>query len=158
MTGKFMLDVFGGDDFLTMAANLLGLRGNVLDTKFGPKYDVSQPVVLTSIRQDVSAGKCVAGMISPPRQHTSSVAISNLLHRARRPWILEHPCDSWLWNVPKIEALAARPRTAWALAECCIFVSQNRNRMLLLVGSVDSRDLYRIADVLGWADVAVLQD
>ena len=31
------------------------------------------------------------------------------------PWILEHPCDSWFWDVPKIEALAAQPRTAWAL-------------------------------------------
>ena len=88
--------------------------------RFGPKYDVTQPLVLTRIRQDVSAGKCVAGMISPPRQHTSgspkvisaSAAIANLLHRARMHWILEHPCDSWLWDVPQIEA-----HTAWTLAD-----------------------------------------
>ena len=65
-----MIHVFGGDDFLTRATNRLGLRGFVLDTKLGPRYGVSQPVVLAKIPQDVS-GKCVAGMISPPRQHTS---------------------------------------------------------------------------------------
>ena len=32
-------------------------------TNFGPRYDVPKPIVLTRIRQDVSAGKCVAGMI-----------------------------------------------------------------------------------------------
>ena len=93
-----MLDVFGGPGFLAKASNHLVLRGYVLDMKFGPRYDVTKPLVLTRIRQDVSAGKCVAGVISPPRQHTScspkvisaSAAIANLLHRARMPWILEH--------------------------------------------------------------------
>ena len=28
------------------------------------------------------------------------------------PWILEHPCDSWLWAVPKIQTRAAQLRTA----------------------------------------------
>ena len=109
MTGKRMLDVFGGPGFLAKATNHLGLRGYVLDTRFGPRYDVTKPLVIARIRQDVSAGKCVAGMVSPPRQHTSysskvisaSASIANLLHRARMPWILEHPCDSWLWDVPK---------------------------------------------------------
>ena len=97
-------------------------------------YAVSQPFVLTRIRQDVSAGKYVAGMISPPRQHTSgspkiisvSAAIARLLHRARMPSILEHPCGSCLWDVPQIEALAAQLRKAWALADVCIFCSQYR--------------------------------
>ena len=40
MTGKFLLDVFGGSGFLTKATNYLGLRGYVLDTKFGPRFDV----------------------------------------------------------------------------------------------------------------------
>ena len=96
----------GGSGFLTKATQHLGLRGYVLDTKFGPRYDVTQPLVLTRIRQDVSAGKCVSGMISLPRQRTSSsskvisatASIATLLHRARMPWILEHPCDSWLWG------------------------------------------------------------
>ena len=41
-----------------------------LDTRFGPRYDVTDLLVLTRIRQKVSAGKSVAGTISPPRQHT----------------------------------------------------------------------------------------
>ena len=53
--------MFGGSGFLAKAANHLGLRGYVLDTKFGPRYDVTKPLALTRIRQDVSAGKCVAG-------------------------------------------------------------------------------------------------
>ena len=71
MTGKFLLDVFGGSGFLTKATHHLGLRGYVLDTKFALRYDVTQPLVLTRIRQDVSAGKCVAGTISPPRHSKS---------------------------------------------------------------------------------------
>ena len=50
-----MLDVFGGPGFLAKASNHLGLRGDVLDTKFGPRSDVTQPLVLTRIRQDVYA-------------------------------------------------------------------------------------------------------
>ena len=73
------------------------LRDCVLDTKFGPRYDVTKPLVLTRIRQDVSAEKCVAGMFSTPRQHAScsskvvsvSAAIANLLHRARMPWTVK---------------------------------------------------------------------
>ena len=57
MTGKYMLDVFGGPGFLATASNHLGLSGYVLDTKFGPRYVVTKPFVLTRIRQDVSAGK-----------------------------------------------------------------------------------------------------
>ena len=85
---------------------------------FGPQYDVTQLLVVTRIRQDVSAGTCVAGMISPPRQHTSCSSM---------PRILEHPCDSWLSDVPKIQTLAAQPRTAWAVAGLCVsanFVSR----------------------------------
>ena len=104
-----MLDVFGGSGFLAKATNHLGLRGYVLDTMFGPRYDVTKLLVLTRIRQDISAGKFVAGMISPPRQHTlcsskvvsASAAIANLFHRARMCWILKHPCGSWLWEFRK---------------------------------------------------------
>ena len=55
MTGKYMLDVFGGPGFLAKASNHLRLRDYVLDTKFGPRHDVTKPFVLTRIRQDVSA-------------------------------------------------------------------------------------------------------
>ena len=58
------VDVFGGPGFLAKASNHLGLRGYVLDTKFGPRYDVTKLFVLFRIRQDVSAGKCGAGMRS----------------------------------------------------------------------------------------------
>ena len=154
MTGKYFTDVFGGSGFLSKATNHLGLRGYVLVTKFGPRYDVTQ---LTRIRQDVSTGKCVAAMISLPQQHilcspkvtSASAAIANLLHLARMPWIVEHPCGSWLWDVAKIEALAAQPRTAWALADYCSCGSQCRQRTLFLVGTVV------VANVLELADVAV---
>ena len=63
--------MFGGSGFLSLVTNHLVLRGHVLGTKFGARCDVTKPLVLTRIRQDVSAGKCVAGMISPPRLDTS---------------------------------------------------------------------------------------
>ena len=92
-------------------------------------------------------------MISRPRHHTScsskvisaSAAVANLLHRTRMPWIQEHPCDSWLWDVPKIQTLAAQPRLAWALADVCTFASPCRKRTLFLVGKVDNRDLHHFA-------------
>ena len=37
MTGKFLLDVFSGPGFFAKASHHVALRGNVLDTKFGPK-------------------------------------------------------------------------------------------------------------------------
>ena len=134
-----MLDVFGGPGFLAKATNHPGLSSYVLDTKFGPIYDVTKPPL------DVSYGKCVAGMISPPRQHTwcspkvffASAAIANLLHRARMHWILEHLCDRSLWDVPKIQTLAAQPRTGWALTDFCDFGSPCRKRTWFLVEKVD---------------------
>ena len=115
MTGKYMLDVFGGSGFVAKATSHLGLRGYVFDTKFGPKYDVTQHRTLTRIRQNVSARKCVAGMISLPRLHTScsstvisaTASTASLLHRNRTPWILENSRASWLWEVPKIQTLVS---------------------------------------------------
>ena len=51
MTGKCMLHVFGRPGFLAKAWNHLGLRGDVLDAKCGLRHDVTQPPVLTRIRQ-----------------------------------------------------------------------------------------------------------
>ena len=95
---------------------------------------------------------CGAGIISLPRQHAScsskvisaSAAIANLFHRARMPWILEHPCDSWWWDVPKIPDLCRAashglgPREFWCFWITC------RKRTLFLVGNEDSRDSHRI--------------
>ena len=130
MTVKYFIDVFGD-----------------MDTKFVSWFDVTQPIVLSRIRQDVSVGKCVARKISLPRVHTScsskvisaTASIASLLHRVRMPWILEHTCGSWLWDVLKNPA---RPCTAWALADCCVFGSPCRKRTLCLVGNDDSIDLH----------------
>ena len=94
-----------GKCFSVSGGKSCGSGGYVLDAKFSLRFDVTQPRNLTRIRQDVSAGKCNAGMISPPRLHTSCsskvisafVAFAGFLHSARMLWILEHPFDSWLW-------------------------------------------------------------
>ena len=136
-TGKYVLDVFGGPGYLAKASNQLGLRGDVLNTKFGPKYDVTKPLIPTRIRQDISAGNCVAGMISPPRQHTSgsskvipaSAAIANLLHRARMLWIHEQPCDLWLWSVPNIPDSCSTARHNLGLDGLCILVHSTESKL-----------------------------
>ena len=74
-------------------------------------------------------------MISPPRQHglcfstvfSASASIAYLLHRARMPWILEHPCGSWLWDVPKIQTRAA-PRTAWQIL--CFWIRTQKTNVV----------------------------
>ena len=71
MTGKYMLDVFGGSGFVAKATAHLGLRGNVLDTKFWRRYNVTKPLFSPEFDRMFSPEKCVAGMISPPRQHTA---------------------------------------------------------------------------------------
>ena len=129
---------------------------------------MAQPLVLTRLRQDVSAGKCVAGLISPPQQHTScpskvisaSASIANLLHRARMPWIQEHTCDSWFWDLPKTEALAAQPRTAWVLADFLYFFVHNTEseHCFLLETWTAETCTVLLASVLRQVDVAVCQD
>ena len=103
MTGKFFIDVVGGSGFLSKATHHLGLRGYVLDTKFGSRCDVAQPFVLTRIRQEVSAGKMRRR--KDLTSTTTHLVLSQnyfrhyfhrLLASSRMPWILEHPCDSWL--------------------------------------------------------------
>ena len=111
-------DYFVAAKLFKTATGALGLSGL---TMYQARHSSASIERVRKIQQDVSAGKCVAGMMSPPRQHASRspkvisacVAIANLLHRARMPWILEHPRDSRLWDVPKIQALAVQPRTAW---------------------------------------------
>ena len=100
------------------------------------------------MRQDVSTVKSVAGMFSPPRQHTScpskvssaSAAIANLLHRARNmPPRSSHLVDygTSMWDVP--------PRTAWTLANVCVFGITVQQANLVSVGNVDSRNSHRTA-------------
>ena len=131
----------------------LGLRGRVLDTKFGSKYGVTKPFVPTRIRHDFSAGTFVAGLIPPP-QHTScspkvisaSATITNLLQRARMPWIMEHPCDACLWDVPNEKSILLWHSLA-RLGRWRIFLRFwiTVKRTLFLGGNVDSRDAHRTA-------------
>ena len=135
MTGKYMLDVFGGPGFLAKASNHMGLRGYVLDTKCGPRYDVTSlspefdktsPLEM-SRRNDFTSTTTHFVVLQSYFLHP---AIANLLQRAGMP------CE--------IHTLAAQPRTAWALANVCIFGSLCTKRTLFLVGNLDSRDLHRI--------------
>ena len=129
MTGEYMQNVFGGSGFVAKATNHFGLRGFVLDTKCAPKYDVTKPLVLTRIREDVSAGKCVATMISPPRQEiiSANAAIAYLLHCSRMLWILEHPCDSWLWDVPTNRSSSGAASHGLGLADYSWYVAKEAN-------------------------------
>ena len=94
MTGKSMFDMFGGSSFVAKATNNVGLCGCVLDAKFGPRCYVTKPLVLTRIRQDVSAGTCVAGMMALPRLHLralpKSFPVLLFIDNSRMPWVLEH--------------------------------------------------------------------
>ena len=112
------------------------------------RNDVTKSLVLTRIRQDTSAGTCVAGMISLPRQHTPhnyfySATIANFLRRARMLWIIEHPRHSRMWNEPKIQGLAAQLRTSWASSFFAL--SDHRGeRDIILFRNVDNRVWHHI--------------
>ena len=148
------MDVFGGSG-LTKATNHFGTRGYVLDTKFGPWY-VTQPLVLTRIRQDVSAGKCVAAIISPPRQHTScssevlsaNASIADFLHRAHMPWILEHPCDPWLWA--KTPNSCGTTSHGWALSDSFHFWYTVQKAVQCFGLDTWTADLHRIVRIVCW--------
>ena len=86
-------------------------------------------------------------MLSPEFDRTFLISAgasnANLLHRARMPWILEHLCDLWLWDVLKFSTLVA----PHGLGPCgfLLFGVPCRKRTLFLVGNVDGRDLHHIA-------------
>ena len=48
-----MFDVFGADDLLTKVTNHLGFHSYVLNKKFGPRFDVTQPFVHNSSGSDL---------------------------------------------------------------------------------------------------------
>ena len=130
---------------------------------FGSRHDVTQPLVLTWIRQDVSAGRRVAGKISLPRQHSLfsvSAAIANLLHRTRMPWILEHPYDWWFWDVPKIKLL--RHTLVWPgpNADFSVFLDHDAESGLCFQLETWTAGICTVlhARVLGQVDVAVWLD
>ena len=69
-----------------------------------------------------------------------------------------HPCDSWLWDVPKIQTLAAQPRTAWALADVCILDHRAENERCFWLETCTAEICnVLLASVLGQVDAAVFQ-
>ena len=86
------------------------------DAKFGSRYDGTN----FPCSHPNSTGRFRWKKCRLPLQHTScshkvlpaSIAIANSLHRARMTWIVEHPRESWLWDVPKIQALETQLRAA----------------------------------------------
>ena len=165
MTDTYMLDVFGGSGFLEKTSDHLVLRGYVLRSEvwvqvrrdefplFSPKFD------------DVSAGKSVGGMISLPLQHTScshkvllaSTAIANSLRRARMTRIVEHPRESWLWDVRKIQALATQLRAACRF-QCFWITMQISERRFWLEKWTAGICTVSHEGVLEQVDTAVCQD
>ena len=61
------------------------------------------------------------------------------------PWILGRPCDSWFWDVPKIQTLAAQTHGLCPVGICIFGSPCSRKRTLLPVENVYSSDLHRIA-------------
>ena len=137
-----------------------------VDTKSGPRCDVSQPLVLTGIRQDVSSATCVAAMI---HFHVNTVRAHPKLFP---PVLASQTCfnvpaclgfwntrfDSWFWD-RKSRRLG---RSFARLGPCRIFAFVGppcRKQTLFPVGNVDSRDLHLVhTSVLGLVSVAVFQD
>ena len=72
---------------------------------------------------------------------SANAAITRLPQSARMPGILEHPIDSWLWSVPKIQTLGAQLRMAWTLTD--VRISMQRANFCFKFG--DKRCLRRIA-------------
>ena len=100
MTWEYTLDVFGALASWPQRQIIWVYGCCVLDTLFDPRYDVTKPFVLTRVRHDVSAGKWVVAMISPPQQHAS--CSSKKIFPLVRPsqacfsvlamrWTLQHP-------------------------------------------------------------------
>ena len=151
MTGKYLLDALDESGLLSEATDHLGLRGHVLDTKCSPRYDVTQLLVPTRIRQDVSAGICVGGMVS--RLCDNTLRALPKLFPPVRP---SHKCFTvfacfGFWNTRVIHGFETRqksrvlrpaqPRTPRALADFCVFLDlKAAKRTLFLVGN-----LHRIA-------------
>ena len=126
------------------AKNRLRLRGFVLDTTFGPRCDVAKPLVLTRIRQDVSAGRC-------PSQ-TCFIVLPDLgfwkTHVIRG-------CGTCQKSKPLRRSLA-RPGPRPIIV---FLVHNTESELYFWFGNVGSRDLQvLLANVLGRVDVAVFQD
>ena len=133
----------------------------MFDTKFGARYNVTKPFVLTSTRKDVSAGNCVTTMISLPRKHIScssqviaaSIAFVRLLHRVRMPWILEHPCDCGGGMYRKSRLFG----TAWILSDFFHFLDHRTGNEHYFWLEMWTAEIFTalLASVLGQAGVAV---
>ena len=92
---------------------------------------------------------------------STSASIANLRHRARAPWILEDPCHSWLWNVPK-KPVFLRPSLARPGPWEVVAVLQDSNRSILKTHHHAQRLILRVTTMgnppkdigMGVADLA----
>ena len=111
---------------MSIATNHLGSRGYVLDTKLATISTTRSPCSCQNSTRHLR-WKSVAAVhfrhCTPravPKLCPPMLPLLTCLHRARMTWILEHPCDSWLWDVPKLQTLATQPRTAWRIFDCLV--------------------------------------
>ena len=68
------------------------------------------------------------------------------------PWILEHPCHSWLWDVPKILARTGR----WRISLFLVQRAESERCSWLEMWTAEIGTVL-LATVLERVDVAVLQ-
>ena len=163
MTGKCTRDVFGGSGFFAKATNHLGSRGCILDTTFGPGYDVTKPLVLTGFEKTYPLGN-----VSRRWFHLHDYTLRALRKKFHRK--LVSSCSRALHSgtplcfveVEHSENPSSCGTTSHGTsAAVCIFGSPRKTRPLFLVGNVD-RGLHRIArrcaGTSGRCSVSVFQD
>ena len=113
---------------------------------------MTKPLARTRIRQGVFAGKCAAGMISPPRQHASCsskkvsvcAAIASLRQRARMRWTLKHPVIRRLERADN-RTPCGTPSQDLSPGRLLYFWIFTQKAAVISGGSVDSRDAHRVA-------------
>ena len=163
-----------------MAARYLGVEARTWDVSAGPAFDLTAPTTQRQVRQDISRGRLVAGMLAPPcgsfgpagnRRHPirsgeypwgkpseelsereqlrivegnktlkAALSIIGMLHRAKRPWIFEHPHASFAFKTPEMLRLAAAPRVHFRVLDQCRFGAKWRKRTRLMCGNLDEQD------------------
>ena len=126
MSGRYLLDVFGGSGFLATAANHLGLRGHWSQVRRG-KAPCSHQNSTRRLRWKLRHRN---DFTSPPRQHTSCSSQSYIRHCGHRKLasLCSHAVDS---GTPVCFMVVGRSKnpdscstaspTAWAVADVCVF-------------------------------------
>ena len=138
----------------------------MLATKFGSSYDVTDPLVLTRMRQDVSAGKCVAEMISPPQQHTSFPKLFPPVLPSQTWFIVLAFLGFWNTHATRGSGTCRKSRLLrhslarpgpWLIFAFLDHSAESVHCFWLETWTAEIRTVL-LADVLGLVDVAVCQD